>query len=187
MGLFDKAIASAKNIGGGIAQEAAKIGSNVGVAVQDNSEIAGIKQQINAIDQELTASYAQIGRKFVDYVLETGDMPGIDVSDILILVDPKITQKRELEERLIELEKKIKDQNVLRERQQAEAEFNAEKAKLDKALGMDVISQDEYNIKLSVAQKKFNNFAEIRRVQKQYEMNLITKEEMNVKIDSLTH
>ena len=68
----------------------------------------------------------------------------------------------------------------------AEEELQAEKTKLDRALAMDIISQDEYNYKLAKASKRVENFEEIRRVEQQFEMNLITKEEMNAKIEELT-
>ena len=142
--------------------------------------------QVNVIEQELDASYAQIGRKFVDYVIQTGDMPAIDVSDILKLMDPKLAQKDELEKKIIELEKKIKNSAVLREKQAAEEEFLAEKARLDKALAMDILSQEEYDQKLAVARKKVDNFEAIRRVEQQYEMKLITKEERDERIQELT-
>ena len=61
-------------------------------------------------------------------------------------------------------------------------EFDAEKSKLDKALKMDVISQEEYNEKLSKESLKLENFDQIRKVKKQYEMDLISKEEMTSKL-----
>ena len=186
MGLFDKVTKTATALGKSTLNTAAKVGSNVGTATQDQAELASLKMQVNAIDQELDASFVQIGRKFVDYVVETGEMPGIDVSDILKLMDPKMTRKQELQQQIIELEKKIKDSAVLRERQLAEEEFLKEKDKLDKALGMDVLSQSDYEAKLAVARKKFDNFEEIRRVEKQLDMKLITKEEYEAKILELT-
>lgn len=51
---------------------------------------------------------------------------------------------------------------------------------------MDVISQDEYNYKISVARKKVDNFEEIRRIEQQCEMGIITNEEKNAKIEALT-
>ena len=161
------------------------MGSSVSVAAQEQSELVALKSQINVIEQELNSSYVQIGRKYVDYVIESGEMPGIDVTDILKLIDPKITKKQELEQRIIELEKEIKAKNVLREKQQAEEEFLAEKSKLDKALGMDVISKDEYDMKIAIARKKVDNFEEIRRIEQQADMGLITKEEKAMKIEAL--
>lgn len=185
MGIFDKIQKTATNVGNSALKTATTVGSNASVAIQEQNELMALKAQINVIEQELNSSYIQIGRKYVDYVIESGDMPGIDVSDILKLIDPKITKKQELEAQVIELEKQIKSKTVLREKQQAEEEFLAEKAKLDKALAMDVITQDDYDIKLAIAKKKVDNFEMIRKIEQQAEMGLITKEEKAQKIEQL--
>lgn len=186
MGLFDKVTQTASSIGKGVATSAAKVGSSATVAAQEQSELVSLKSQINVINQELDAFYVQIGRRYIDYVLETQDMPGIDASDLLKLMEPKMEKKKELEEQIIVLEKEIKNKSVLREKQQAEEEYLAEKAKLDKALAMDVISQSDYDVKLAIIKKKLDNFEEIRRVQQQFDMDLITKEEKEAKIKALT-
>ena len=59
-------------------------------------------------------------------------------------------------------------------------------ALLEKALQMDVISQAEYDEKVAIARKKLDNFEEIKRVEKQLEMNLITREEYAAKMQALT-
>lgn len=186
MGLFDKVTQTATNLGKSVAGSAAKMGSSATVAAQEQSELVQLRSQINVINQELDAFYVQIGRRYIDYVLETGEMPGIDVADLLKLIDPKLTKKQELEQKIVELEKEIKAKNVLREKQQAEEAFLAEKNKLDKALAMDVLSQDEYDVKLAIAKKKVDNFDEIRRVKQQAEMGLITKEEKDARLRALT-
>lgn len=186
MGLFDKVARTATAVGKSAMSAAASVGSNVGVAAQDQSELASLKMQVNTIEQELDASYVQIGRRYVDYILMAGEMPGINISDLLKLMEPKMEQKQKLEQEIVALEKKIKDSAVLREKQAAEQVYLAEKARLDKALAMDIISQDDYNAKLAVAKKKFDNFEQIRRVESQYDMNLITKEERDAKIKALT-
>lgn len=104
-----------------------KVGSSAAVAAQEQTELAQLKSQVNVINQELDSFYVRIGRRYIDYVLETGDMPGIDTSDLLKLMDPKMTKKKEL-------------------KQQAEETYLAEKAKLDKALSMELMSQTEYVI-----------------------------------------
>ena len=101
-------------------------------------------------------------------------------------MEPKIEQKNDLDAKIIALEKKIKDHAVLREKQAAEEEFLQVKSKLDHALAMDVISQTDYDTKLAVARKKVDNFEEIRKVEKQYDMKLITKDEYTAKIKELT-
>ena len=186
MGLFDKVAKTATNMGKSALNTASNVGSTVGVAAQDQSELASLKMQVNVIEQELDSSFVQIGRRYVDYVLSSGEMPGIDVSDILKLIDPKMEQKQELEKQIIALEKKIKDNAVLREKQMAEQAYLEEKSKLDKALAMDIISQDEYDAKLAVAKKKYDNFEQIRKVEQQYDMKLITKEERDAKIKELS-
>lgn len=186
MAFFDKVSKAATSFGKSAATGAAKISSTVGVAAQDQSELTGLKMQLNVVNQELDASYISIGRKYVEYVIATGEMPGIDVSDILKLMDPKLTQKNDLEGQIIELEKKIKNNAILREKEAAEAEFLQEKTRLDRALAMEILSQDEYDIKLTSARKKVDNFEAIRKVEQQYEMKLITKEERDQKLEQLT-
>ena len=186
MGLFDKVTKTATNLGNSMVNSAAKVGSTVTVAAQEQQELISLKSQVSVINDELDASYVQIGRKYVNYVIETGDMPGIDVSDLLKLMDPKMAKKQELEQKIIELEKDIKQKAVLRDKQAAEEQVLAEKGKLDKALGMEIISQEEYDIKLAIARKRMDNFEAIRKVEQQAEMGLITKEERDQRIKNLT-
>ena len=87
--------------------------------------------------------------------------------------------------RSIQLEKEIKQKDILREKAVVEEEFLAEKSKLDKALGMELLSQDEYDAKLAIAKKKVDNFVEIRRIKQQAEMGLITEAEKNAKLNAL--
>lgn len=186
MGLFDKVTKTAANIGGSVATSAAKVGSSATVAAQEQKELIELKSQINVINQELDSAYIQVGRKYVEYVIQTNEMPGIDISDILKLIDPKMTKKQELEQSVIKLEKEIKEKNVLKDKQRAEAEFLAEKEKLDKALAMDILSQEDYDAKIAVAKKKVDNFELIRKIEQQADMGLITKEEKIQKIKELT-
>lgn len=190
MGMFDKIKNSAANVGSAVGKSVSKtatnIGSNAVVATQEQTELAALKSQINVIDQELDAAYVQVGRKYVDYVIASGEMPGVDVSDILKLMDPKLTKKQEIEQKIIQLEKEIKQKGVMREKAAAEEEYLAEKQKLDKALGMDLLSQEEYDEKLAKAHKKVENFEAIRRAKQQAEMGLITAEELAEKLKALT-
>ena len=63
--------------------------------------------------------------------------------------------------------------------------MEVEKNKLDKALAMDIISQEEYDVKLSSAKKKVDNFEAIRKIEMQYDMKLISKEELDEMIKTL--
>lgn len=62
MGLFDKAVKTAKNLGNSVSDTVANVGSNIGTSAQDNSEVAGLKMQLNTLEQELGAAYQQIGK-----------------------------------------------------------------------------------------------------------------------------
>lgn len=186
MGMFDKVVKAGKNLGSSIGSAvtttATNVGSSVATAAKEHSELAGLKAEINVIEKELDASYVMIGRKFVDYVIESGEMPGIDITDILKMIDPKMTRKQELQKKVIELEKQIKEQDALRDKQAAEAEYIAGKEKLDKALAMGVLDQADYDVKLSALQKKRDNFEIIRKLEQQVQMGIITEEEKNAKL-----
>ena len=156
--------------------------STVATVAKEQTELATLKAEINVIDKDLNASYSIVGRKFVEYVAETQEMPGIDVSDILKWIDPKVTRKKELEAEVIEVEKRNKEQKLLREKQQAEQDFINEKEKLDKALAMEIIDEEIYNTKLSAQKKKLDNFEAIRKLELQADMGIITEEEKNAKL-----
>lgn len=98
MGIFDKALKTVKNVGDSLVESATNVGSSAGTSVQDNAELNSLKMQINVIEQELDAAYVQIGKKYVDYVVKTGDMGNLDIADLLTMMDPKLTRKQELEE-----------------------------------------------------------------------------------------
>lgn len=186
MGLFDKVQSTAKSIGRTASTTAGKLGSNATVATQEQAELVSLRSQINVIDQELNAAYVQIGRKYLDLVIETNEMPGIDISDILKMIDPKLTKKQELQQKIIQLEKEIKQKDIVRDKAIAEQDYLKEKQKLDKALGMDLLTQEEYDTKLKRAYKKVENFEAIRKVEQQAELGIITKEEKAQKIKELT-
>lgn len=80
---------------------------------------------------------------------------------------------------------KIKQNNIDKAFKKAQDEYDAEKRKLDRAMEIDIISQEEYDEKLSIAQKKLDNFELLRKVQMQYEMDIITKEEYNEKVKKI--
>ena len=64
-------------------------------------------------------------------------------------------------------------------------EYDQEKDKLEKAVKLDVISVAEKEQKLAKARLKLDNFDTIRKVKKQYEMSLISKDELNEKLAAL--
>lgn len=162
-----------------------EVNQEVYVSALDNTRLNQLKRQIATIEKELDASYTIIGKRYTEYIINTGTMGDVDVRDILKILEPRIMEKKEIEAEIVEVEKKSKDQDDLREKQVAEQEFIQTKSKLDKALQMGVIAKEEYDLKLSIAQKKYNNFEEIRRIETQYNMGIISIEEKNAKISAL--
>ena len=160
--------------------------STVIISSQDNAKINDIRTELTAINGELDVAYKQIGEKYIKYVSETNEMPGIDVKDILKLIEPKLEKKNEIEVQLIEIEKKLKDQVIIQEKEKFENEFKRQKETLDWAKAMDVISDDDYNLKLKEYTKKIDNFQAIRKVKKQYEFGIISYEELQIKLRDLT-
>ena len=102
-----------------------------------------------------------------DKVAEESDEdeePVFDVSDFLTIIKQDQAKKKELENQLAEVEKRAK-QNTL--------------------LAMEIISKEEYEQKLNIARKKVENFEEIKKIEQQFEMGIITKEEKDEKINAI--
>jgi len=160
--------------------------SIVVTASKENAKLNNIKTEIISINSDLDAAYKQIGEKYAEYVLKTKEMPGIDVSNILKFMEPKLEKKGELEKELIEIEKRLKDQVIFQEKSQLEEQFKLQKESLDKALAMNIISEQEYDEKLMNFRKKIDNFEAIRNIKKQYELGIISYEELQSKLQDLT-
>ena len=124
-----------------------------------------------------------------DKVAEESDEdeePVFDVSDFLTIIKQDQAKKKELENQLAEVEKRAKQNTLLREKTKAEESFEQEKGVLDKALAMEIISKEEYEQKLNIAKKKVENFEEIKKIEQQFEMGIITKEEKDEIADFLS-
>ena len=123
-----------------------------------------------------------------DKVAEESDEdeePVFDVSDFLTIIKQDQAKKKELENQLAEVEKRAKQNTLLREKTKAEESFEQEKGVLDKALAMEIISKEEYEQKLNIARKKVENFEEIKKIEQQFEMGIITKEEKDGRINAI--
>ena len=123
-----------------------------------------------------------------DKVAEESDEdeePVFDVSDFLTIIKQDQAKKKEQENQLAEVEKRAKQNTLLREKTKAEESFEQEKGVLDKALAMEIISKEEYEQKLNIARKKVENFEEIKKIEQQFEMGIITKEEKDEKINAI--
>lgn len=181
MGLFD----NLKVLGSNVGKNVSVIADNVAVVAKENQKINSMKKEVSVLDAEIEKAYIEIGRKLVDHILLTNEMPDIDIKDTLAILDTKMTKKNEINELLIAIEKAKKDQLILHEKGRAGEIFRAEKEKLDKALAMDVINKDEYEDKLRPFKNKLFYFDEIRKIEKQFEMGIITFDEKVEKIEDI--
>ena len=94
---------------------------------------------------------------------ESDEEPVFDVSDFLTIIKQDQAKKKELENQLAEVEKRAKQNALIREKTKAEEAFEQEKGVLDKALAMEILSKEEYEQKLNIARKKVENFEEIKK------------------------
>lgn len=136
------------------------------------------------IDEEKEASEEPAEDKVAEESDEDEE-PVFDVSDFLTIIKQDQAKKKELENQLAEVEKRAKQNTLLREKTKAEEFFEQEKGVLDKALAMEIISKEEYEQKLNIAKKKVENFEEIKKIEQQFEMGIITKEEKDEKINAI--
>lgn len=136
------------------------------------------------IDEEKEASEEPAEDKVAEESDEDEE-PVFDVSDFLTIIKQDQAKKKELENQLAEVEKRPKQNTLLREKTKAEESFEQEKGVLDKALAMEIISKEEYEQKLNIARKKVENFEEIKKIEQQFEMGIITKEEKDEKINAI--
>ncbi|MGL5931685.1 MAG: hypothetical protein ACRCY7_02105 [Cetobacterium sp.] len=188
MALFNKLKTVGKTLGktaGGIADSISSNMAEANSLAVEKIKISKLESEKKGLDNEINLAYMQIGKKFVEVAIETNEIQDIGVMDILQMLDPKLSRKRELEKEIIEIEKKIKDQQIIQEKSKINQEYELEKEKLEKAFSMDIITRNEYDEKLSLISKKIDNFEEIRRIEKQYEMGIISLKEKEDKIKKL--
>lgn len=185
MDLFDKATKVAKDVGNSVKTTAVNVGNSIGNITKEQSELAGLKLQKNNIDKKLNSAYAEIGRKYVEYIQQCDTGVVFDVTEIVEKMKPDLEKMADLDVQIAEMDNRIKQNNLDRERKKAQELFDSEKKKLDKALDMDIISNEEYDEKLAAAQKKLDNFEQLRKIDMQLDMGIITKSEHEEKIRNI--
>lgn len=184
MDLFEKASKAVQNVGENVVNSAKSVGNTIFSTLPEQKDLAGLKIQLNTVTNSLEAYYAQIGRRYMEYIKEYRT-EAFDVNDILNEMSEKLKTKAELESEIEEKELEIKNAVLNREKQKAQEEFDRCKAKLENALTMGIITVDEYQEKLAKAQKKLDNFDILRKIELQYKMQIITKQEYEEKIKNV--
>ncbi|WP_462180066.1 hypothetical protein [Pseudoalteromonas gelatinilytica] len=185
MGLFDRIKTQANTIGTNISESTSKLTSDISTASKEKSKLSAINSEITSLNGQLNIAYQDIGKKYVSNLLENqGENVEVALKDTLDRIEPILEQKLELEKEAIEIEKKLKDQIILQEKAIFQREYDEEKEKLEKAVKLNLLTEKEMQEKLARAQLKLDNFDNIRKVKKQYDMKLISKDELNEKLSS---
>ncbi|KPW04991.1 hypothetical protein [Pseudoalteromonas sp. P1-8] len=185
MGLFDKIKTQANTIGTNISESTSKLTSDISTASKEKSKLSAINSEITSLNGQLNIAYQDIGKKYVSNLLDNkGENVEAVLQDTLDKIEPILEKKIELEKEAVEIEKKLKDQIILQEKAIFQREFDEEKEKLEKAVKLDVLTEKEMQEKLAKAQLKLDNFENIRKAKKQYDMKLISKDELNEKLSS---
>lgn len=185
MGLFDRVVTSASGIGNALSKGAGQVLGKATVEAKEAAKITAVKADIVAVEAEVDTAYTAIGRAYVEAAMAGKEICDIGCAATLKALEPKLERLMELRKELVELEKQLMDSQMLQERQLVQNEVDAAKEKLDKAKAMGVITEAEYQERLSKEQRKLDHFMELRNIKRQKEMGLITSEEMEAKVNAL--
>lgn len=185
MDMFEKATKMVKDVGGTVFDSAKNIGTSIYSSSKAQSEIAGMKVQKSVVEKKLQDSYAAIGKKYVDYIENSDGGTAFDVSDILAGMKPELDKLVEIEAAIAEKELDAKREEEERMKKRAQDEYNSEKAKLDKALQMDIISYAEYDDKMKIVQKKLDSYEQLKKIDMQLQMGIISREEHAEKVNKI--
>jgi len=181
MDLFNMASKVAKEV----SDSMASVGSAFTNTTKEQTELANLKIQKSVLERKMESQYAEIGRKYIEYISKAFNTQPFDVQGILDEMRPNLEKLSEIEVQIAEKEKVVKANNAERDKKKAQEQFDAEKKKLDKAKEMDILTEEEYAAKLSAAQKKLENYEILRKLEMQYNMDIITKEEYEEKVRNI--
>lgn len=182
MDMFSKATKAVKEVGENMIDSAKSFGTSIYSTSKDQSEIAGMRVQKSVIERRLEESYAMIGKRYIAYINQADCNQAFDISDILEKMRPDLNKLDEIAAALQEKEADAKREEEEKRQKRAFEEFEAQKAKLDKALEMDILSIEEYEEKLAAVQRKYDNYDQLRKIDMQLQMGIISKEEHDAKV-----
>ena len=181
MDFFDKATRVAKNVGDNVKNSAKTVYNST----KEQSELAGLNVQKANIERKLNTGYAEIGKRYVEYIALCDTEAVFQVDDIMESMQSDLEKLDEVKTQIADMEAAIKQNNLEKLQKKSEEEYQSEKRKLDKALEMDIISAEDYDVKLAAAQKKLDNYEVLRKLELQYEMDIITKAEYKEKVKAV--
>lgn len=185
MDMFEKATKAVKEVGETVIDSAKSLGTSIYSSSKEQSELAGMKVQKSVIEKKLQESYAEIGKRYVNYITSADGSEAFSVADILETMKPELDKLAELEIAIENKKMNAKKEEEERIQRKAQEEYDLEKARLDRALDMDILTQEEYDEKLAIVQRKLDNHEQLRKIDMQLQMGIITREEHAAKVDRL--
>lgn len=185
MDMFEKATKVAKEMGDTVINSAKSIGGNLYNTTKEQSEMASLNVQKSLIEKRMTEYYAEIGKRYVEYMENCEGGEVFQVNDILEKMQPDLKKLSEVKEQIAEKEFVIKEGNEQKARRRAQETFDKEKETLDKALNMEILSEEEYEEKLALAKNKLEHYDLLRKVDMQLSMGIITKSEYDEKVKNI--
>lgn len=185
MGFFKDLVKTGKSFGSQVGTAIGRAASRTGTSAKTAAKITSLQMELNSLEQEFDHLYKIVGKKYVDYLIETDSDPDIDVEEEFKAIIPRLERRAEIENEINDLEAANRQSAVMEDLHDAQQEYYEQKRKLDRALRMGVINRDEYDEKLEKYKAKVDNFNEINRIQAQYDMGVITKEELKFKLKAL--
>lgn len=174
-----------KNMTESIGKNVSDLANTIAVTTREQDKINIMEKEIKCLNLEIKSVYAEIGERFVEHKNLNNEIGTFNVDDVLNTLDSKIAKREELKAKVVEASKELNDRLILQEKKKVKEQFESEKEKLDKALAMDIINKDEYFKKLKVHENKVIYFDEIKNIEKQYEIKIISYDEKNEKIKSI--
>lgn len=182
--MFERATKAVREVGENVLDSAKNIKNSISTTSKEQGELISMRVQKSTLERKLEEAYTRIGRKYVESIhAEEGE--SFDVSDILEEIKPIEEKLDEIVHALKEKEIAVKKEAEERRKKKAFEDFEAYKAKLDQALEMDILDQEEYDAKLAQLQKKYDNYDQLRKINLQMEMGIISEEEYNEKINQV--
>lgn len=150
----------------------------------DTPEKRDLRAQIAQRNDQLGRMYADFGRRYIDQFSGQSSAP-FQAEESAKRICALREEIRTLEKRVMEIDKRMLNDRIASERIQAMQQFDQEIAKLDKAVAMDVMSREEYDSKRAALQRRMDNFEDIKRIEIQQEMGVISREERDERIAKL--
>lgn len=170
---------------GSLVENAVKKNSAMSIDKQYKSEQQALRSELQSIENHLSTYYLTVGEQYVDYLMETKKFPVIDIRNLLETMKPQVMRKKELEKKLADLEQLEKNHKLSTAKVKCEQEYMEQKGKLDKALVLGIIAQDEHDEQLRKYKNKIDHFDEMMKVEEAFTSGTIDEHERKVRLFEL--